>query len=408
MALGTSAYVPSSQAWFKIRKVDRRPLFLSSYSTSAGGAYDVKRSNRGRPFKVLFCGTDDFALECLEKLHANPDICDHIQVLTPADAPNRWERSKKVVTIPPVKSFALVNGLAQHTIPEGGLDEFEIPKEFIKEAESSILLTVSFGHLIPPKMLDHFLWSRRLNVHPSLLPALKGAAPIQWAIARGLQATGVSIQTLGTSFDSGEVLSREEVAIPPSSSYKSLREIIKPIAAERLLFTLSNLQECADTAWKNKDRPNEIEQSHAPMIKPRMTSIRWSTWSASKIEARHRAMGYLFSLRTEIITQTGERAAVLLRDVDLYHHDLDSPGKPLSEQAFQLIKNAEPGELVHDKESNRVLCRCAPEADGNEHIFLQLKSVQTAGKKEVPADQWINGYTTTKGSIRTARFLDAN
>lgn len=212
--LGTSTCVASSQAWLGIHKVDRISFgkrFLSSNSTSAGAA-----SNGGRPFKVLFCGTDDFALECLEKLHANPNICDHIQVLTPADAPNRWKRSKKVVTIPPVKSFALINGLAQHTIPENGLDEFVIPEEFVKEAESSILLTVSFGHLIPPKMLDHFLWSRRLNVHPSLLPALKGAAPIQWALARGLQSTGVSIQTLGTSFDSGEVLSREEIVSSPT------------------------------------------------------------------------------------------------------------------------------------------------------------------------------------------------
>lgn len=187
-----------------------------------------------------------------------------------------------------------------------------------------------------------------------------------------------------------------------------MREIIKPIAAERLLFTLSNLQECADNAWKNKDKPSEIEQSHAPIIKPRMTSIRWNKWSASKIEARHRAMGYLFSLKTEIITQTGERAAVLLRGVDLYRHDPDCPGKPLSEEAFRILTNAEPGEVVHDKESNRVLCRCALEIDGNENIFLQLKSVQTAGKKEVPANQWINGYTTAKGSVRTAKFLDAN
>lgn len=206
--LGFRTCVPWSQAWFTIGKVNVRLLgkrFLSSHAS------DVKQSNDGKPFKVLFCGTDDFALECLKKLHANPNICDHIQVLTPADAPNRWKRSKKVVTIPPVKSFALENGLVQHTIPQGGLDEFVIPKEFIKEAQDSILLTVSFGHLIPPKMLDHFLWSRRLNVHPSLLPALKGAAPIQWAISRGLQSTGVSIQTLGTSFDSGDVLNREEV-----------------------------------------------------------------------------------------------------------------------------------------------------------------------------------------------------
>jgi len=197
-------------------------------------------------------------------------------------------------------------------------------------------------------------------------------------------------------------------AIPKDSTYESLREIIKPIAAEQLIVTLSNLQEHANEAWKNKDKQSEIQQSHAPVIKPQMTSIRWNEWSATKIDARHRAMGYLFSLKTEIVTQTGERATVLLRDVDLYHHDRDRLSKPLSEEAFRILKNAEPGELVHDKESNRVVCRCAPESDGNDNVFLQLNTLQTAGKKEVIANQWVNGYTTAKGSVRTAKFLDAN
>lgn len=190
-----------------------------------------------------------------------------------------------------------------------------------------------------------------------------------------------------------------------------MRELIKPIAAEQLLLTLSNLQERADVAWDNKDKPINIEQSHAPMIKPHMTNIRWNSWSASKIDARHRAMGYLFSLRTEVITQTGERATVLLRDVGLYHHGSDqqlSPDKTLSEEAFKVLKDAEPGELVHDKESGLVLCRCASEADRNDDIFLQLNLVQTAGKKVVPANQWVNGYTTTTGSVRKVRLLSVN
>lgn len=187
-----------------------------------------------------------------------------------------------------------------------------------------------------------------------------------------------------------------------------MRELIKPIAAEQLIITLSNLQEHANEAWKNKDKQSEIQKSHAPMIKPQMTSIRWNEWSATQIDSRHRAMGYLFSLKTGIVTQTGERATVLLRDVNLYHHDRGSLSKPLSEEAFRNLKNAEAGELVHDKESNRVVCRCAPESDGNDNVFLQLNSLQTAGKKEVTANQWVNGYTTAKGSVRTAKFLDAN
>ena len=86
-------------------------------------------------------------------------------------------------------------------------------------------------------------------------------------------------------------------AIPEHSTYESLRELIKPIAAEQLILTLSNLQERADVARENKEKPINIDQSHAPMIKPHMTIVRWNLWSASKIYSRHRAMGYLFSLK---------------------------------------------------------------------------------------------------------------
>ena len=72
-----------------------------------------------------------------------------------------------------------------------------------------MLLTCSFGHMVPPGLLGRFGWERRLNVHPSLLPALRGAAPLQWAIARRITHTGVSVQSIEPHrFDAGRILAQ--------------------------------------------------------------------------------------------------------------------------------------------------------------------------------------------------------
>jgi methionyl-tRNA formyltransferase len=101
-------------------------------------------------------------------------------------------------------------GLQHQTVPMAGLQNWNLPDAFQDRAANNLLLTASFGVLIPKKMLGYFGASHRLNLHPSLLPMLAGAAPIQWAIARQLEKTGVTTQTLGEKLDSGDIYAQEE------------------------------------------------------------------------------------------------------------------------------------------------------------------------------------------------------
>lgn len=106
-------------------------------------------------------------------------------------------------------------GLQHDAVPVAGMQEWQAPKAFQETASNHLLLTASFGHMVPPSLLALFAPSQRLNLHPSLLPELSGAAPIQWAIAGQLGRTGVSVQTLGDRFDSGNIYAQEEVVSRP-------------------------------------------------------------------------------------------------------------------------------------------------------------------------------------------------
>lgn len=111
----------------------------------------------------------------------------------------------------PVKEWARDAGLPYDTVPAEGIASYQLPAPFEEKASDTLLVTASFGHLIPSSILSRFPASQRLNLHPSLLPQLSGAAPIQWAIARQMKSTGVSVQSLGEKFDSGHIYAQEEM-----------------------------------------------------------------------------------------------------------------------------------------------------------------------------------------------------
>jgi methionyl-tRNA formyltransferase len=142
------------------------------------------------------------------------------------------------------------------------------PESFQKRSASNILLTASFGHLIPNSLLDYFEPLNTLNVHPSLLPKYRGAAPIQWTIINGDQETGVTVQELSRGkFDCGRILGQESIVrryfLQPSSwefeihnvlktqpipigtteriSFKSLEPILSKAGAELLISVLRDL-----------------------------------------------------------------------------------------------------------------------------------------------------------------------
>jgi methionyl-tRNA formyltransferase len=116
--------------------------------------------------------------------------------------------------------YATQHNLPLTQVPKEGINAYTLPDRFRNENESTnilnpnernnnVLVTASFGHIIPNSFLGHFEYNKRLNVHPSVLPRYRGAAPIQWTIANGDTTTGVSVQRLvekGRGIDGGDIV----------------------------------------------------------------------------------------------------------------------------------------------------------------------------------------------------------
>jgi methionyl-tRNA formyltransferase len=153
-----------------------------------------------KPYRILFFGSPEFAIPSLRALMESPDKEDEvIGVVTQPDRPKG--RGRKPAP-PPVKELALKYGLPVYQ-PETVKDE-----AFLKEVEKlapDLLVVAAFGQILPKRLLE-IPPLGGINVHPSLLPKYRGAAPIQWTLIRGETVTGVTIMRLSPRMDSGEIL----------------------------------------------------------------------------------------------------------------------------------------------------------------------------------------------------------
>ena len=239
------------------------------------------------PYDVLFCGTDAFARTALEHILARKELTRSVQVLTPPDVAHKWGGRR--MRVAPVKELAADARLPILHVPQGGMDEFALP-EALQSSEAPMLITVSFGHRIPTSLLSRFSSpSLTLNLHPSLLPELRGAAPIQWALAREYTTTGVSVQQLHAErFDVGKLLAQEPVAIPHDSTYASLAPILADAGAALLVDTMAHLPERSADAKVQDDAC----ATRAPKLQAKYGVLHWDKWDAQRIGARIRGFGH--------------------------------------------------------------------------------------------------------------------
>ena len=214
-----------------------------------------------------------------------------------------------------MKELALRHSLTHHAVPKTGIAGFDLPRPFGAAATPApmttpLLITASFGHFLPDSFLSAFTqhgWFHALNVHPSLLPRLRGAAPIQWAIARSgksdtvrdeedEESMGVTIQELSTKgFDRGRILLQQklvefdgEEAAQKRWTYSSLMPLLARKGADALVQVLANIEECAATSQEQ----DESKATRAPKLKADKHGIvKWEEWTAEKIDARWRGFG---------------------------------------------------------------------------------------------------------------------
>lgn len=279
----------------------RYRLPVRSYRIAPRRQYST-RKDRGDPLRVLFCGSDAFSTTSLRALHEYSQSPESnilsIDVVTKTD--KRTGRGLKIVKPPAIKPVALELGLPLHQIDT--FTGWSPPKYRAGGVPSiNLVIAVSFGLLIPPRILNNAKYSG-LNVHPSMLPDLRGAAPIQWTIIHGRTKSGVSLQTLHPrKFDEGVVLDQTpmpglDIPNPDTINVVELTNLLAPAGAKMLVDAIHNRLYIPPYIPIHPPGGDTMHISYAPKITPSMSAIDFKALTATEILRRGRAIKPLYSL----------------------------------------------------------------------------------------------------------------
>ncbi len=219
-------------------------------------------------------GSGQFGVPALSAL-----VDSRHEVIAIATQPDKPAGRGHKMRMPPTKPVAL-----ERNVPVHQPRKIRAPEsvELMRELEPDCIAVVAYGQIIPPSILaipDKGI----INVHGSLLPAYRGAAPIQWAVARGESETGVTTMLMDEGLDTGPVLMKRRVPIHPDDTASSLSDRLAPIGAELLLETLDRWEANEVTP----EPQDESLKSLAPLIKPEDALVHWES-DAREIACRIR------------------------------------------------------------------------------------------------------------------------
>lgn len=296
--------------------------------------------------RVAFFGTPDFAVPSLEAL-----LAARFQIPLVVTQPDRPQgRSRSTLVAPPVKQVALAAGLdvLQPDRPVG-----DVFRRALEHAKPDVGVVVAYGHILKPEILavpKHGM----INVHASVLPRLRGAAPIQWAILNGEGSTGVSIMQMEAGLDSGPVLHTVRTPIGADETTGELTARLAELGAQALVDALSLLG-----AGAARPRAQDhAAATFAPKVGRDLARIDW-TASASEVHGRIRAMDPEPGAWTLLEGEPFKFFGATL------HDDRGAPGQVLAAGA-----------------TVRVAC-----GDG----AIEARQVQPAGKARMSAAAWAAG-----------------
>ncbi len=222
--------------------------------------------------RIVFMGTPDFAKESLEALvNAKHEI---LAVVTNPDKPKG--RGMKMI-FSPVKEYAISKGFeVKQPIKVRNNTEF---LEEIKALNPDIICVVAYGKIIPKEILDIPRYGC-VNVHGSLLPKYRGAAPIQWAVLNGDKKTGITTMYMDIGMDTGDMILKEEVEIGENETTGELWDRLSIIGGKLLVKTL----ELIEKGEAPREKQDNNFSSMAPMLKKEMGYINWKEYPAEKIK----------------------------------------------------------------------------------------------------------------------------
>lgn len=318
--------------------------------------------------KLMYMGTPDFAATILEKLI--PAGHEIIGVVT---QPDKQKGRTQELTFSPVKELALKHGLKVYQ-PVKVREE-----EFLKTARAlapDVIVVAAFGQILPKALLDlpHY---GCINIHASLLPKYRGAAPIQYSIIDGEKETGITIMHMDAGIDTGDIILQEKLMISPEETGGSLFDRLAVLGGELIVSALKKIE---DNTADRIPQDNE-KATYVKMISKEMGKIDF-TKPAVKIERLIRGLNPWPSAFTTLDGKT----------LKLWKAEVETPESASLNSTFdkQAAAAAEPGEVIRvTKDAIAVKT-----GDG----ILIIKELQLEGKKRMTADAFLRGYPVKAGT----------
>jgi len=306
--------------------------------------------------KIVFMGTPDFAVPSLKALlTAGHEIC---AVYTQPDKP---QGRKQIITAPPVKTLAL-----EYRIPvyQPVSLKSETEQERLRQLAPDLIVVAAYGRLLPKAVLE--IPPRGcMNVHGSLLPRWRGAAPIQWAVIAGDKTTGVTTMQMAEGLDTGDILLSYETAIGARETAGELFDRLAEAGAHLLIETIDRLDAIVP-------RPQDDTQScYAHMLDKQMAVIDWSK-AAREIDCLIRGLN---PWPVALTTLDGSRLKIYAADV-----------------WEEKRKAGRPGTVLAGDPKTGLIVACGEGA-------LRLEEVQLTGSKRMNASDFLRGHAVKTGTI---------
>lgn len=304
--------------------------------------------------RVVFMGTPEFAVPTLQAL------IDHHQVIGVVTQPDKQRGRGKKVQFPPVKEKAMEYDLPVYQPLKARDEEFIT---VLKDLNPDVIVVVAYGQILPESILNIPKYGC-INVHGSLLPKYRGAAPIQWSVLDGEEKTGITTMYMEKGLDTGDMIEKAELVLDAKETAGTLHDKLMVMGADLLLSTLEKLEN--ETAVRIKQ--DDSKSCYAKMLTKEMGQIDF-TKPAKEIERLIRGLNPWPSAYTSMNGKT-----MKLWDADVMECDVKE----------------KPGTVI-DVTKDAIVTSTGKDA-------LALKEIQLAGKKRMKVSAFLLGYHVEKGT----------
>ena len=298
--------------------------------------------------RVVFMGTPDFAVPVLEALTESKH-----EVVAVVTQPDKRKGRGKEMQYTPVKAAALNHGIEVYQPAKVKDEEFQ---NVLRDINADVIVVVAFGQILPPSII-HMPKYGCINVHASLLPKYRGAAPIQWAVIDGEKETGITTMQMDEGLDTGNMMLKEVVPVDKKETGGSLHDKLAACGGKIILETLQKVEDGTVTYTKQDDS----KSNYAKMLDKNLGKIDF-TKKAVEIERLIRGLNPWPSAYTKLNGKT-----LKIWDADVLEGENETPGKIVNITKDQIWISTGEG-------------------------ILAVNELQLEGKKRMNTEDFLRGY----------------